>query len=353
MLLQGVSLQNFRSIATDTIFFDEHVSYIVGQNTAGKTNILEAIGLVSTGKSFRGVMDREMIAWNETISRVKAKVDEEELEIMLTQGVVNQVKTPLKKFMINGVARRSLDYIGRLKTIIFSPEDLDLVIGSPSIRRQFLDNLLSQANKEYRNSLTLYERAIRQRNKLLYLIHEGLSDRHQLGYWDSLVIQHGQMLNRLRSYFLDFCASITIPTKAFVVWYDQSTISEERLAKYAQEEIAAKVTLVGPHRDDFKIKLKQINPSVQPEYIDVSVYGSRGEQRLSVLWLKLAALAFLVETTGDKPLLLLDDIFSELDVQHQRIVMDVVKNYQTIITSADPQAVAAMKKIIPGVLIAL
>lgn len=349
MVIYGITLQTFRSFRAQTFVFDPQISYVIGRNTAGKTNILEAIAFISSGKSFRGVVDKDMISWNNPLARVKAKLREDQLEIILTQGNVNGVKTPYKKYLVNGVARRAVDAVGVLKSVVFSPEDVDLVTGSPSSRRNFLDFILCQADKEYRRSLASYEKGLRQRNKLLYLIHEGLATRDQLEFWNKLIIEHGQYLTKIRERFLLFSRTIAVPSKEFLPVYDQSTISVERLATYAQEEVAAKVTLVGPHRDDFSIRIKK----QEDIYVDVSVFGSRGEQRLSVLWIKLAALEYLLETTGQRPILLLDDIFSELDSNHQEIVMNVVNKYQTIITSTDRRAVEELRRVQPGLLIEL
>jgi DNA replication and repair protein RecF len=346
MIIDGISVQSFRSFDTYTCFFDPKVTYIVGKNTAGKTNIVEAIALLSTGKSFRGVLDKDLIQWQKEMARVKGKIKDDTIEIVLTTGMVASIKTPLKKYLVNGVSRRALDAVGIVQTVLFSPEDLDILSGSPGKRRDFLDSILSQIDRMYRKELSQYDKALRQRNKLLYMIHEGLASRDQLAYWNTLVIQSGKYISTLRARFLDFCGSVVVPQKKFVVFYDKSEISQERLDMYAVEEVSAKATLVGPHRDNFVVHLEK-----NSRFVNVAVYGSRGEQRLSILWLKLAALAFFVETTGQKPVLLLDDIFSELDEDHQRLVMDVVGEYQTVITSADPVVIQNLQKQHPGVLI--
>lgn len=356
MKITVLALQHFRSYTQHVVRFDPNITYIVGPNTAGKTNILEALGLLSTAKSFRGVQDKDMIGWDQNIARIKVKLDEDELEVVLTTGFIHGQKTPFKKLYVNGVARRSIDFVGHLPSIIFSPEDLLLVTGSPTVRRQFLDHVLIQSDKQYRRELQTYEKGIRQRNKLLYLIKEGIADKSQLAFWNKVVIQSGQYITQVRERFLTFCNTIEVPQNKFIVIYDHSIISQERLLQYETEEIAAKATLVGPHRDNFIIKFsaqKRINTTNTREVVEVDTYGSRGEQRLSVLWLKLAALSFLVETTGQKPLLLLDDIFSELDSNHQQLVLKVIKQYQTIITSADPLAVESVREVLSGSVVML
>jgi len=204
-----------------------------------------------------------------------------------------------------------------------------LVTGSPSIRRRYLDFVISQADREYRRSLISYEKGVRQRNKLLDLIRDNLATRNQLYFWDKLLIKNGEYMSLKRGEFL----AVT----GFV--YDKSVISESRLGQYEQEEVAAGATLVGPHRDDFILEYKSGRAGEYKR--DVSKYGSRGEQRMAVWWLKQCEMKYL----GGEPVLLLDDIFSELDHKHRGEVVEFVKKYpgQVVITSADEHLVPVEK----------
>lgn len=319
---------------------------MIGPNAAGKTNLLEAIYLLATGKSFRADQDREMISWREEIGRVNAKVagaspaDQTKLELVLTTGEVAGQRSPLKKYLVNGVPRRQIDFIGNLRAVLFWPEHLELITDSPGLRRAYLDNLLVQVDREYRRNLLSYERGLRQRNRLLDLIYEGQAKRNQLLFWDQLLIRTGGYLTDKRAELIDFINNYHVPHIIYHLVYDKSVISETRLGQYAQEEIAAKATLVGPHRDDFSFYLNS-TPGVEAR--DLSKYGSRGEQRLAVFWLKLAELAFIKKMTESRPILLLDDILSELDEQHRGIVLDLVAQHQAIITSTDLQVARIFK----------
>lgn len=299
----------------------------MGPNTTGKTNILEAIMMMATGKSFRADIDAEMIRWGSKFavirSTVEAADDPVKLEIRLT---------PTKKFLVNGIPRRQIDFVGNLRAVLFWPEHLDLVTDSPSIRRKYLDSVLTQVDREYRRNLISYERGLRQRNRLLDLIGEGKAHHHQLLFWNQLLIKSGGYVTDARGDFIEF---INTYNADFRIAYDKSVISEARLEQYKNEEVSAKATLVGPHRDDFLITKNDL---------DLSKYGSRGEQRLAILWLKLAELSFVEEKSSTRPLLILDDIFSELDERHRELVLDLLGKQQTIVSSAEEEVAGLFKK---------
>ncbi len=334
MILSSLSLQQFRSYPKRSFEFAPGITLIIAPNAAGKTNILEAISFLATGKSFRADVDRESIRLGEQIGRIKATVADTTLEIVQTHGDVGGKKTPLKKYLVNGVPRRMIDFVGHVRAVLFWPEHLELVTDSPSLRRRYLDSVLVQVDREYRRNAQSYERGLRQRNRLLDLINEGKASRVQLLFWNQLLIKAGSYMTDARAAFIDFINSYHISDSSYHIAYDKSIMSETRLEQYKDAEVAARATLVGPHRDDFVFTLKE------KEERDLSKYGSRGEQRLAVLWLKLAEVSFIEKKVGDRPMLLLDDIFSELDEPHKLLVMDVIDKQQTIITSADPAAIS-------------
>lgn len=330
MHIASLTLKYFRSYSVRTFEFSPQTTIIIGPNTSGKTNILEALFLLATGKSFRAEREVEMIAWSEEIARAKARIVQKDgpidLEITLTKGEIAGQRVPVKRYLVNGISRRLLDFVGNLLIVLFWPEDLELITDSPSLRRRYLDFVLVQIDREYRRSLLSYEKGLRQRNRLLEKMKEGLAVRTQLLFWDQLLIKTGSYLTNARNAFINAINSLPSPFGDFRLNYDASYISEARLAQYAEEEVAAAATLVGPHRDDvlfFEGKR------------DLSKFGSRGEQRLAVLWLKLAELEFIKVRTGESPVLLLDDIFSELDHAHREEVVKTVEKQQTILTTTD------------------
>ncbi|MBI4991376.1 DNA replication and repair protein RecF, partial [Candidatus Gottesmanbacteria bacterium] len=285
-----------------------------------------------------------------TNSQINKSTNEKiELEIVLTRGEVMGMNTPVKKYTVNGVGKRMVDFVGELKTVLFWPEDLELVTDSPSLRRRYLDFVLVQADREYRRSLVSYEKGLRQRNKVLEAIRERGAHRHQLLFWDQLLIKAGEYITRKREEYINYLNNSHPPAGGlnsqidnYHLEYDKSVISEARLAQYSEEEVAAAATLVGPHRDDFKFQIVSNAPRPplmvrggEGELRNLSHFGSRGEQRLAILWLKLGELAYIEETTGEKPVLLLDDIFSELDHEHRKTIFDIIGNQQTIMTTTD------------------
>lgn len=278
-----------------------------------------------------------MIRNGQGLARVSGQLSverQQSLEVVLTRGQVNGAAFARKKLSVNGVARRLYNFAGILRTVLFGPWDLGLVTESPATRRRFLDNVLFQVDREYRRSLLSYEKGLRQRNKILEKIREEEASPAQLLFWNQLLARNGEYITQKREELINF-ANLTPPLEGQITLeYDKSVISQARLDKYRAEEIASGTTLVGPHRDDFKFKSQR----------DLSIFGSRGEQRMAVLWLKLAELAFVEGKTGQKPILLLDDILSELDHEHRKIVMGVVGNQQTVITTADPHTIADWRK---------
>ncbi|MEM2146426.1 MAG: DNA replication and repair protein RecF, partial [Candidatus Jordarchaeaceae archaeon] len=365
MLIRKISLKNFRNFKEESFNFSEKATVIVGANASGKTNVMEALFLLSTGKSFHARIEEEMVSYDEEIARVKGSIIEDiegkrsgtNLEVVLTRGEITIGISPemygkslpagrqaaRKKLLINGVAKRLIDFAGRFRTVLFGPWDMGLVTDAPSVRRRFLDTVLSQVDKEYRRALLSYEKGLRQRNRLLLRIREEGVSRSQLLFWNKLLIKNGDYISKKREEFIEFInTNSQLLTTNYQLEYDKSAISEARLEQYKEEEVAAASTLVGPHRDDVQFKIQNSKFKILR---DLSRYGSRGEQRMGVLWLKMAELAFIEKVTDEKPVLLLDDIFSELDHEHREVVFEVAKGQQTIITTADPHYIEKFKSV--------
>lgn len=336
MVIQKIRLSDFRNFKEELFEFSENTTVIIGPNASGKTNLLEGLYLLSTGKSFRARLEEEMINYSKDIARIKGRIKKDgetiDLAVVLTRGLVDigasrSEKIVKKKLAVKGISKRLIDFAGNLKMTLFGPWDLGLVTESPSLRRRFLDSVLFQVDREYRRASLSYEKGLKQRNKLLLRIREEGTPRSQLLFWDKLLIKNGDYLSVKRGELIEFInENPSLNKEKFELEYDRSAISEARLEQYEEEEIAAATTLVGPHRDDFIFKLAGRN---------LARFGSRGEQRMAVLWLKLAELAFVKKITGERPTLLLDDILSELDHSHRKVVMKVSAKQQTIITTAD------------------
>jgi DNA replication and repair protein RecF len=352
MQISKIHLSNFRSFKDKILDFSPQITIIVGPNATGKSNILEALFFLSSGKSFRARIEEEMVNYEDEIARIKGKVKIDNtdiiLEAILTRGFLDIGKTApekivRKKLLVNGVSRRLIDFAGNLRVTLFGPWDLELVTQSPSLRRKFLDSVLFQVDREYRRASLSYDKGLRQRNKLLFRIREEGISRSQLLFWDKLLIKNGDYISRAREELINYINNMpSLDDQDFYLEYDKSAISENRLNEYAEEEIAAAITLVGPHRDDLVFKAKDGGDNKER---DLAKYGSRGEQRMAILWLKLAELSFIESKTDERPTLLLDDIFSELDHNHREIVIKAALNQQTIITTADPHFIEGMGKV--------
>ena len=355
-MLSSISLQNFRNYKKSSFEFDSKSIVIIGPNTAGKSNLIESVYLLSAGKSFRAEKDAQMVKIGNEMGRVRArlqtpersdggqgKVEDTDLEVVVTVGEVAGVRTQFKRYFVNGVAKRQSDFVGNLPAVLFSPQDLEIVAGSPGGRRNFLDNVLEQTDRDYRIALLGFTKALRQRNALLELVKDtGRRIEKQLEYWDSLVIRNGSVLTRKREEFIKYLNKSKKDVFEFVIEYDMSIISKERLEQYRDAESASGITLVGPHRDELFIYFEKDR--------QLRSFGSRGQQRLGVLQLKLLELQYIKEKLNVSPLLLLDDIFSELDEDHIKLILGTLGNSQTIITTTHEEFIPAKIKSKMGVI---
>lgn len=357
MFLKNLNLTNFRNYAQLNLDFDTRPTLFVGNNAAGKSNILESIYLLSTTKSQRVETEDELIKDNENFAKVEGFVEETELLIIINRPT-EEVKFK-KKVLVNGIFRRTVDFIGNLPAVIFYPSDINMVTGSPSLRRWHLDLGLAQIDQQYKKALTLYEQFLTSRNRVLKKIREGYGKVDELTYWTDGLIQQAKIISGKRLEFFDFINSLDKPLGEFKFEFKPSEISREKLSETNGREVAAATTLIGPHRDDFDIILYDVILSEQSESKDLSRmrdserdpsstsspqdgfgrdlsrFGSRGEQRTATLAFKLAQLEYMAKILGKRPILLLDDVFSELDADHRAHVVEVVGKQQTIIATVE------------------
>lgn len=360
MYLTRLQLTNFRNYGGWEHEFTSPATVLVGPNAVGKTNILEAVYLLATGISFRAGKIEEMVKWEEEVAHVTGEVvtspeitnnkiqisnktqitnfndqKHEELRVTLTRGMVQGKKVQKRRYIVNGVPRRRLDFVGHLPAVKFIPQDLELISGSPSHRRDYLDDVLVQVDREYRRSLLSYSKGLTRRNRLLWLVREGKTQASSLLFWNRLLCKEGEILTTKRQGLVDFINATSALGLSMQLHYTRSVVTEERLLQYEQRELGAGHTLVGPHKDDFVVMSHEKRTVDIGMGRDLAIYGSRGEQRMAVLWLKLAEMAFVEKSMGVGPLLLLDDIFSELDQEHDKLVMGLMTRQQTIVTTTE------------------
>lgn len=357
MFLKSISLTNFRNYTKLNFKFKSPVTVLIGDNAQGKTNFLESIYFLATSKSPKADKDQELIKYGEDFLRVEGKITSEELrktqnisesdnlEIRTSETpshsesfrkkensvqleiAMQQVENYLtKRVKVNGIPRRVSEYSQNLAVVLFTPEDINMVTGSPSLRRYHIDQTLSQIDKEYKRTLSSYENIITRKNRVLKSIQEGRSKKDQLIYWIDQQVLLGTLLSEKREAYFEYLNTAERAFGNFKFEYLPSKLSAERLKEYEEREIGSANSLIGPHRDDFLFFLKDR---------DLSKYGSRGEQRTAVLDLKITEAAYIESVLGDRPILLLDDIFSELDLSHRQHVLDLSKLQQTIITAIE------------------
>ncbi|MBI2338647.1 DNA replication/repair protein RecF [Candidatus Daviesbacteria bacterium] len=351
MFLKKINLTNFRNYSNLELDFDQHPTILVGNNAAGKSNILEAIYLLSTTKSLRAGTENELIKQGEEFTRVEGFLENGgDSELLVIINKPTEEVAFKKKVMVNGVSRRVIDFIGNLPAVIFYPSDINMVTGSPSLRRWHLDLVLVQIDHAYKKALTCYEQFLTARNRVLKRIREGQGSTDELRFWTDNLVENGEIISAKRLAFFEFINGLEKPLGEFKFDYIESRISAERLAQTNGREIAAAATLIGPHRDDFNVILATegslesgkddsgvvaIAPSQNDKWRDLAKFGSRGEQRTATLAFKLAQLEYMAKILGQRPILLLDDVFSELDANHRAHVVEVVGKQQTVIATVE------------------
>jgi len=327
--------------------FSTPTTILVGDNASGKTAVLEAICLLSTGSSFRAKVTGELISFNREFARVAANITDSEeeqtqLQILLTRGELQGKKVSSRTFFVNDVKRQRRRLTSYISSVLFRPEDMRLVEGSPARRRGFLDAVLNQVSQEYERAVRAYEQALRRRNKLLVQVRAGEQPRTSLNYWTQTLLKQGVVLQEARRQFFSHTAVVSFPLDLQAV-YVPSIISPERQQEYAEREIAAGHTLIGPHKDDFRVEIE-----LQSEQRDIAAYGSRGQQRLAVLWLKLCERSYLQAKRTTMPLLLLDDIWSELDDNSRALVEQILPEQQAIITTTHLELAEELRQKYPN-----
>lgn len=345
MKVSKIFFQHFRLFRQREVELNT-VTLLSGDNGTGKTSVIEGLYLLSRGESFRAQRIDEMIAFEQELARVGCRLVESDkdekadvLEVTLTRGMVQGARTRKRLFSLNGAGKSQKKFVGQFYAVVFQPEDMRLVEGSPARRRRFVDAVLEASDPQYGQSLRTYEQALQRLNRFLEQVREGEQPRSVLKYWEMLLVKHGQIVQQKRHEFFEFLRTMESPFD-FDIRYIFSEVSDKALATRQERAIAAGHVLVGPHKDDFEI----LFAGKKLDNRELSLYGSRGQQRLGVLWLKLGELRFIEAVKKQKPLLLLDDIFSELDEKAEELVLELVGQYQTVMTTANDNTQHLLEK---------
>ena len=362
VFVRRLALVTFRSYPALEVEFSDGPQVVVGDNAAGKTNLVESMVVLGTGHSHRASLDGELISWGADFARLEADVDESRLELVIARTTAGGGR---KKALVNGVARRPGALGAALPVVLFAPEDMQLIVGSPSGRRASIDTLVAGTVPEAASTMANYARALTQRNNLLKAIRDSLAAPDELRFWDGVIVEDGAQIVDWRRDALAALAGPLASAHAEIApeepTLEQTYLSKEtpgpdentrdairrRLAETAEKEQWNGQTLVGPHRDDI---------AFVSAGRDLSGFASRGQQRTAILAYKLATLDLVRGSIGRPPLLLLDDVFSELDPSRRaHLVRRIGELPQAFVTTTtaddlDPALVAAATvwKVTPG-----
>lgn len=332
MILKSIELADYRNYDCLSLQFDKGTNILYGDNAQGKTNILEAIYVAATTKSHRGSKDREIVNFDKEEAHIRTYLDRE--------GVETRVDMHLRKSKSKGIAidgqkiKKAADLLGLCNVVFFSPEDLGIIKNGPAERRRFVDMELCQLDSFYLYNLNHYNKIINQRNKLLKDMYFNSDLKETLGIWDMQLVSFGEKIIERRRLFAeqlneiiyDIHKRLSGGREELAIQYEPDVEIgdfEKKLAAGQERDIKAKMTSVGPHRDDFSFMIGNV---------DIRKYGSQGQQRTAALSLKLSEIELVKKITKDNPVLLLDDVLSELDSNRQNYLLNSIGDIQTIIT---------------------
>lgn len=332
MIIKSLELDHFRNYHSLSMTFDSGTNILYGDNAQGKTNILEAIYLSATTKSHKGSKDKDIVNFNAEEAHIRTYIEKDGLE--------NRVDMHLRKNKSKGIAingqkiKKAADLLGLLNVVFFSPEDLSIIKNGPSERRRFVDMELCQLDSFYLYNLNNYNKIVNQRNKLLKELYFNPQLKDTLSIWDSQLVSYGSKIIERRISFIkqineiiyDIHRRLSGDKEELRMCYEPDVTLEDyekQLLMGQERDIRLKQTSTGPHRDDFSFLVGDI---------DIRKFGSQGQQRTAALSLKLSEIELVKKITKDTPLLLLDDVLSELDSNRQNYLLNSIGDIQTIIT---------------------
>lgn len=332
MHIESVQLKNFRNYQDLTLDLDKGTNIFYGDNAQGKTNILESVYLCGTTKSHKGSKDKEIIRFGEEEAHIRMHVAKD--------GITYKIDMHLRKNKAKGVAinglpiKKARELFGIVNLVFFSPEDLNIIKNGPAERRRFLDSELCQLDKIYLSDLTTYNKILNQRNKLLKDMVYRPDLKDTLPVWDMQLVETGRKIIRRRKQFVDELNEIVHDIhyrisgekEDLLLQYEPSIediFFEDELSRVKERDMRQCMTSVGPHRDDLLFSIGEV---------DIRKFGSQGQQRTSALSLKLSEIELVKRSIHDTPVLLLDDVLSELDSNRQNYLLNSIHDTQTLIT---------------------
>jgi DNA replication and repair protein RecF len=329
VVLKSLKLRDFRSYLEADFSLSPRTA-VYGPNGSGKTNLLEAMYMLSVAKSFRAFRDDEVIRKGASAAYIRGEIEDGEDQVTLEVGIEPKRKSAKK----NGRKVRLTEILGILPSVLFSPESIEIISGPPKVRRRFLDALLSQADRSYPRTLLAFQKVLRDRNALLERIKSGGAKAVELFFWDKQLIEHGEQLRQKRLLAVEsinkeieaIYRAVSGEKTRLKIVPQFFELSHDLLKEALPRDLELTATTVGPHRDNFWFEINGEN---------LVSFGSRGEWRTTVFALKLSELSYLKKEVKKTPILLLDDVFSELDPERRARLFQTLGEGQAIITTAD------------------
>ena len=330
--IESIKLSNFRNYESLELSFDKGTNIFYGDNAQGKTNILESVYLCGTSKSHKGSKDREIIRFEQDEAHIRMMVGKDSMSYKIDMHLR---KNKAKGVAINGLPiKKARELLGVVNLVFFSPEDLNIIKNGPAERRRFLDSELCQLDKIYLSDLTTYNKILNQRNKLLKDMVYRPDLKDTLPVWDMQLVETGRKIIRRRKQFVDELNEIVHDIhyrisgekEDLILQYEPSIediFFEDELSRVKERDMRQCMTSVGPHRDDLLFSIGEV---------DIRKFGSQGQQRTSALSLKLSEIELVKRSIHDTPVLLLDDVLSELDSNRQNYLLNSIHDTQTLIT---------------------
>lgn len=329
MQIVSIQLQHYRSIDEASFELHPRLTILLGPNGSGKTNTLEAMSLLSVPRSFRGSKDRDIIGWESDFARVSGSIS---YAGKINRELVVFINAEGKKLQVDGQHTSMSEFLGQFLSVLFAPEDVNLLAGPPSQRRSFLDSHLSLLSPPYLHHLLAYYQVLSRRNKLLS--RQQWPDNDDLAYWNEQQRLHGAAIIEARLEAVDQL-NIALPSSFRLAYHSSLAVAGQDVAETFHHKQATIIerekmvghTLLGPQRDDWRLEFTDT-------CVDVGQFGSRGQQRMGVISLKQAQLHIITNEKEDSAVLLLDDVLSELDADNQQMLIQSIGQQQTVLTTA-------------------
>ena len=335
MILTHITLSHFRNFEYKTFAFSPELTIIIGENARGKTSLLESIYFIIYGTGFRESREEELVNWEHPRAVVEGLFNEKDTKQLFQIMLQRKGEAVEKKYFVNKTPKTHYMYLqNQTRAVLFAPEHIEIITGSPDERREYFDKVIAASDIEYKKKLNNYRNALRKRNKILETFRDEFALLEQISFWNDYLEEHGKYITQKRQEYVNYLnAHPNIQNRVFSIQYEKNEFTKERLRAVYDLETKIRKTRIGPQKDDFVIHLDDL------ERKNVQFFGSRSEQRLAVFWLKLNEISFFEERFKVKPILLLDDVFSELDSKNKKLVLEVITNYQTVLTTTEEELI--------------